>query len=52
MTEEQAFVNAKKLLLQSQTHFNDTLPLYLPCDATSYGAGAVLSHNIDNHYPL
>ena len=51
-TEEQEFVNAKKLLLESQTlvHYDDALPLYLSCDASSYGAGAVLSHYIDNHY--
>lgn len=51
-TEEHAFENAKKLLLDSQTlvHYNDTLPLYLSCDASSYGAGAVLSHYIDNQY--
>ena len=51
-TEEQAFVNAKKLLLESQTlvHYNDALPLYLSCDTLSYGAGTVMSHYIDNHY--
>ena len=51
-TEEQAFVNAKKLLLKSQTlvHYDDALPLYLSCDASSYGAGAVLSHYIGNNY--
>ena len=51
-TEEQAFFNAKKLLLESQTlvHYNDALSFYLSCDASSYGAGAVLSHYIDNQY--
>ena len=51
-TEKQAFVNAKKLLLESQTlvHYDDALPLYLSCNASSYAAGAVLSHYIDNHY--
>ena len=51
-TEEQACVNAKKLLLESQTlvHYDDALPLYLSYDVSSYGAGAVLSPYIDNHY--
>ena len=29
-------------------HYNDRLPLYLACDASSYGAGCVLSHHINN----
>ena len=47
--EEKAFQAAKELLLGSQTlvHYDDRLPLYLSCDASSYGAGAVLSHKID-----
>ena len=51
-TEEEAFVNAKKLLVDSKTlvHYDDSLPLYLACDASSYGAGAVLSHYIDGVY--
>ena len=50
--EEEAFVKAKQLLLNSQTlvHYDDSLPLYLACDASSYGAGAVLSHCIDGQY--
>ena len=40
--EEDAFVAAKKLILNSQTlvHYNEKLPLFLSCDASSYGAGA------------
>ena len=47
--EEDAFVTPKKLILHSQTlvHHNHTLPLFLSCDVSSYGAGAVLSHQID-----
>ena len=47
--EENAFGAAKRLLLDSQTlvHYDDSLPLYLSCDASSYGAGAVLSHRIN-----
>ena len=49
--EEDAFVAAKKLILNSQTlvHYNEKLPLFLSCDA-SYGAGAVLSHQINGHF--
>ena len=51
-TEEEAFVKAKELLLNSQTlvHYDDSLPLHLACDASSYGAEAVLSHCIDGQY--
>ena len=47
--EEDAFVAAKQLILSSKTivHNNETLPLFLSCDASSYGAGAVLSHQMD-----
>lgn len=50
-TEEKAFLDAKKLLLDSPTlvHYDDSLPLFLSCDASYYGAGAVLSHNIDGY---
>ena len=46
--EDDAFVKAKKLLLDSKTlvHYDESLPLYLSCDASFYGAGAVLSHQI------
>ena len=46
--EENAFKDAKTLLLNSQTliHYDDSLPLYLACDASSYGCGCVLSHRV------
>ena len=46
------FVYAKELILNSQTlvHYDDTLPPYLSCDTSSYGAGAVLSHQIDGQF--
>jgi transposase InsO family protein len=47
--ENAAFVAAKRLLLNSKTlvHYDENLPLYLACDASSYGAGCVLSHRIN-----
>jgi hypothetical protein len=50
--EDQAFNSAKTLLLESDTlvHYDDKLQLYLSCDASSYGAGAVLSHCIDGQF--
>ena len=50
--EEDAFVAAKQLILTSKTlvHYDETLPLFLSCDASSYGAGAVLSHQIDGQF--
>ena len=50
--EEDAFVAAKQLILNSQTlvHCDHTLPLFLSCDASSYGAGAVLCHQIDGQF--
>ena len=53
--EETAFMAAKNLLLNSRTlvHYDETLPLVLSCDASSYGAGAVLSHVINGkHQPI
>ena len=46
--ENRAFQTAKATLLNSQTlvHYDDTQPLYLACDSSAYGAGAVLSHRI------
>jgi hypothetical protein len=44
----QSFNEAKKLLLTSQVlvHFDPKLPLMLSCDASPYGVGAVLSHQM------
>mgnify|MGYP002804382954 CR=1 FL=1 len=53
--EETAFMAAKNLLLNSRTlvHYDETLPLFLSCDASSYGVGAVLSHVINGkHQPI
>ena len=46
--ENDAFIQAKKLLVDSHTlvHYNDSLPITLACDASAYGIGCVLSHNI------
>ena len=50
--EEDAFVAAKQLILQSKTlvHYDHTLPVYLSCDASSYGAGALLSHKMNGQF--
>ena len=49
VVEENAFADAKKMLVESSTlvHYDERLPLFLSCDASSYGAGAVLCHRID-----
>ena len=49
---EHAFVAAKELILNSQTlvHYDHTLPLYHSCDASAYGAGAVLSHKMNGQF--
>ena len=48
--EKVAFSHVKDLLRSSQVlvHFDDNLPLVLPCDASPYGLGAVLSHRMEN----
>ena len=47
--EDSTFRAAKVALMRSKTliHYDETLPLYLACDASAYGAGAVLSHRIN-----
>ena len=49
---EDAFVAAEELILNSQTlvPYAHTLSLYLSCDASSYGAGAVLSHKMNGQF--
>ena len=51
-SEDAAFTAAKNLLLNSRTlvYYNESLPLVLSCDASSYGAGAVLSHVINGKH--
>ena len=46
--QEQAFQASKELLTSSKllVHFNPQLPLLLACDASAYGIGAVLAHQM------
>ena len=46
--QEKSFKESKQLLLSSQllVHFNPTLKIRLACDASAYGIGAVLSHEM------
>ena len=48
--QRKAFQQVKDLLRSGRvlTHFNDSLPLVLACDASPYGLGAVLSHRMPN----
>ena len=47
-SQQQAFAKSKKLLTSDTclTHFDPTLKLKLACDASSYGLGAVLAHEM------
>ena len=46
--QEKSFKESKQLLLSSQllVHFDPTLKIRLACDASAYGIGAVLSHEM------
>ena len=47
---EQAFLKTKEMIASSQvmTHYDLSRPLYLACDASSYGIAAVISHVMDD----
>nr|CAI5855280.1 unnamed protein product [Callosobruchus analis] len=46
---ENTFQMSKKLITSEGvlTHFSPSLPIYVSCDASGYGVGAVLSHHIN-----
>lgn len=46
---ESIFQSSKSLLTSKNilTYFNPSLPIYVTCDASGYGVGAVLSHRIN-----
>lgn len=46
---DEAFNLSKELLLSSKvlTHYDPNLPIYVTCDSSSYGVGAILSHKIN-----
>lgn len=51
--EEDTFVaTIKQLIVNSPTlvHFNHIKPLFFSCDASAYGAGAILSHQVEGQF--
>ena len=50
VAQEKAFELSKELLTSSRllVHFDSSLPLILACDASDYGVGAVLAHQMPN----
>ena len=48
--QDRAFKKAKEALTSSHVlaHYNQDLPLILECDASPYGVGAVLSHEMED----
>ena len=48
--QETAFKKSKELLTSANllTHFDPDLPLVLACDASAYGIGAVLAHQMSD----
>ena len=50
MANEEAFTGSKELLISTEVlpHFDPKLDLVLSCDASAYGIGAVLAHNLSD----